>query len=317
MDSGIYVLAAAEGVVTFIEDNLFDREKQSVIEKGLGNLVVIDHQNGYVSYYAHLKKNSVMVKVGDTVKAQTRIAQIGSSGNSTDAHLHFELWYDSSILVDPFEGDCGNAASLWKEPIPYDTSHAIWTSGLSNYILNLDTVREEPNNQVVFSENDEAISYWSIMRGVRKNDSLKLKWFNPDDLLWFQFDYKAPQDFWYFYFWSNINAPKADKKGNWKVRLYLNERIVDEKLFTVISTASIQAINGNDNHLVYPNPNKGIFFVTHPNTANYDLYHFDGRKVEDFLCESGRCAIQSPVVPGLYFLKSMDSGLYVKISIEP
>ncbi len=57
----------------------------------LGNYVVIDHGNGEFSISAHLKQGSVRVKAGDTVRAGEPIGAIGSSGNSTEPHLHFQI----------------------------------------------------------------------------------------------------------------------------------------------------------------------------------------------------------------------------------
>ena len=56
-----------------------------------GNYIAIDHGNGEVSIYAHLKPGSLTVKVGDVVKAGQLIAKLGSSGNSTEPHLHFQV----------------------------------------------------------------------------------------------------------------------------------------------------------------------------------------------------------------------------------
>jgi murein DD-endopeptidase MepM/ murein hydrolase activator NlpD len=56
-----------------------------------GNYVMIDHGNGEYSLYAHLKLGSVRVRGGDTVKAGQTIGQIGSSGNSSEPHLHFQV----------------------------------------------------------------------------------------------------------------------------------------------------------------------------------------------------------------------------------
>ena len=56
---------------------------------GYGNLVVIDHGNGYQTYYAHCSK--LLVKVGDVVSQGDVIAKIGSTGNSTGPHVHFEV----------------------------------------------------------------------------------------------------------------------------------------------------------------------------------------------------------------------------------
>ncbi len=56
-----------------------------------GDHVIIDHGNGEYSLYAHLKPGSLKVKPGDVVKAGQPIARLGSSGNSTEPHLHFQV----------------------------------------------------------------------------------------------------------------------------------------------------------------------------------------------------------------------------------
>ena len=77
----------ADGVVSYAGDR-----------SGYGNTVEIDHGNGYVTRYAH---NSRLVRqVGDLVRAGQEIARAGSSGRSTGAHVHFELWQDG-VVVNP------------------------------------------------------------------------------------------------------------------------------------------------------------------------------------------------------------------------
>ena len=57
----------------------------------MGDGVVIDHGNSEYSVYAHLKPGSVPVRAGERVTSGQTIGRLGSSGNSTEAHLHFQV----------------------------------------------------------------------------------------------------------------------------------------------------------------------------------------------------------------------------------
>jgi murein DD-endopeptidase MepM/ murein hydrolase activator NlpD len=86
---GTPVQAVADGEVTF-----------AGYQRGFGNTVVIRHGDGLESRYAHLGQLSV--RLGETVRAQTNLGEVGKSGRSTGPHLHFEVtqW---GMVVDPRE----------------------------------------------------------------------------------------------------------------------------------------------------------------------------------------------------------------------
>jgi hypothetical protein len=56
-----------------------------------GNYVVIDHGNGEFSFFCHLRQGSLKVRQGDRVKAGQPIGEVGSSGDSAEPHLHYQL----------------------------------------------------------------------------------------------------------------------------------------------------------------------------------------------------------------------------------
>lgn len=66
--------------------------------KGYGNLVVVDHGNGFQSKYAHL--NKIYVKKGDHLAINDTLGEVGSTGRSTGPHLHYEILYKGQN-VDP------------------------------------------------------------------------------------------------------------------------------------------------------------------------------------------------------------------------
>ena len=84
---GAPILAAAGGVVITAE-----------YHPSYGNMVEIDHGNELITRYAHASR--LHVKIGDMVLRGTRIADIGSTGRSTGAHLHFEV-HQRGVAVNP------------------------------------------------------------------------------------------------------------------------------------------------------------------------------------------------------------------------
>lgn len=141
------VLAAADGVVQWLEDGLYDKcpnsskwdcaeQRKSFInidEKvkaslgfNAGNYVVVEHvlaKTRYLTLYAHLQKGSLRVIPGQRISRGDVLAAVGSSGNSLTPHLHFGVFRQDKDMyrpVDPWKGACNKSSDgLWAFEPPY------------------------------------------------------------------------------------------------------------------------------------------------------------------------------------------------------
>jgi murein DD-endopeptidase MepM/ murein hydrolase activator NlpD len=151
MDQGIPVFAAAAGQVLWVFDGKYDRCPSShpdcqgsgttvCTQSGPycgtgtccctwcfagGNVVVIRHTDlagVFATRYDHLRTNSILVTPGQLVSKGQKIAEVGSAGNSSGPHLHFEVWGSGFYqLADPWAGPCGPNFNnpLWAYDPPW------------------------------------------------------------------------------------------------------------------------------------------------------------------------------------------------------
>lgn len=112
------IIAPTDGKVVKVVDGIKDNVPGEMDERNAaGNYVVIEHANNEFSMIAHFKKNSILVKSGDTVTEGQLIGKCGNSGNSSEAHIHFQVMdsldigYGKSIRIlfkdgkEPIQGD--------------------------------------------------------------------------------------------------------------------------------------------------------------------------------------------------------------------
>jgi murein DD-endopeptidase MepM/ murein hydrolase activator NlpD len=127
-NSQIEVIAAASGTIILKSDGAYDHNCS--LNGGTWNAVYVMHADGSVAWYGHLKKDSLTPKaLGQTVVQGEYLGVVGSSGNSTGPHLHFEVYDAANQLIDPFAGPCNVGATWWKAQRPYYDSaiNALYT----------------------------------------------------------------------------------------------------------------------------------------------------------------------------------------------
>jgi murein DD-endopeptidase MepM/ murein hydrolase activator NlpD len=128
MRRGVAVLAAAPGVVSATRDGVPDvsirQGGTSTVEgRECGNGVLIDHGDGWVSQYCHLRQGSVAVKQGDRVDTGARLGLVGLSGMTEFPHVHFEVRKDDTVM-DPFTAQPFTERSTSCAPM----GRSLWTA---------------------------------------------------------------------------------------------------------------------------------------------------------------------------------------------
>lgn len=103
---GAKLIAVADGVVSYALDGEPENipkigpKRETLTRKNFaGNVVILDIGDGIYAVYAHIKKDSIVVKVGDRVKKGQVLAELGNTGNSGGPHLHFHVVDQNMILA--------------------------------------------------------------------------------------------------------------------------------------------------------------------------------------------------------------------------
>lgn len=97
------IIASKDGVVKTVNNSCDNNGYyQNPCGGGLGNYVIIEHDDGTESRYGHMYPDSITVSVGDNVVQGQKIGMLGNSGSSTGCHLHYEMRINN-VKVDPLK----------------------------------------------------------------------------------------------------------------------------------------------------------------------------------------------------------------------
>ncbi len=223
MDLGMPVVAASAGMVTGFDDSNFDRNTHC---DGMWNDVAVLTDDGYQTTYGHLKKDSVVVNVGDRVEAGATLAMVGSSGCSTWPHLHFEVFRnDSGDLVDPF------LVGLWASPPTYNPPLTIMAAFVADHeILSTDQIAD-PSPSVTAISRGGWIAVGLNAAGGGFGDHLVINVTAANGAVYQTADIAMPEaarhTMWYYNWIIDSSAPT----GNWTVQILVNGKV--EKTYPV------------------------------------------------------------------------------------
>lgn len=299
MDLGQANAVAAEaGTILFKDDGHFDQS--CAMEGGDWNAVYILHDDGSVALYGHLKSGSLTTKtLGDTVEKGEFLGKVGSSGNSTGPHLHFEVYDADNNLIDPFAGGCNglNSESWWQQDLEYTQPNinAVLTHSAPVDFNDCPDI-ETTNITDQFSPGDMVLAA-IYMRDQEPDSTINLRVRRPDSSYlynWnFTFETYYNASYWYW-------TIEPDAVGDWTWEAEYNGHTVSHVFH--VGTSDVK-----ENNLaavsVYPNPTSGeLRFEGGSPIVEVSVTDMMGKKI---LIEKGDVIITtdlSPFAKGMYFV---------------
>ncbi len=239
--NAVEIIAAAPGTILYKSDGNFDQNCAFCPGACNWNAVYVMHDDGSVAWYGHLKSGSLTGKaVGETVAQGEYLGVMGSSGNSTGPHLHFEVYTNGSYtqLVDPWAGPCNNlngSTSWWANQQPYyvPTLNKVMTHGPAPAAGGCPSA-ERPNEKVNFI-NGDTVYLGSYYRDQQNGQQSIHTIYQPDNSVyvsWTQnFTATYSASWWYYY--TILPTPAAP--GIWRYEINYNNTQKQNTYFTVNS----------------------------------------------------------------------------------
>ena len=254
---GVQIFSALDGTVAATHDGETDMHTTCV---GLPNYVAIDHGGGRTCYYLHMKLGSVAVTPGQVVRAGHPIGLVGSSGCSTNPHLHFAT-YDNSgaTLIEPYQGPCRPGESLWIAQTPIYRQMYIRDMNLTNVLIeNEPGLPFDMPRTGTFVTGTQSVGFWINLMNMPGNQTWRVRYRRPNATIAFDsgtVNFNNPFHRWSWWYWRyNINLSVT---GTWHILLDLGGQTVETAPFTVVATAA-QIVNRP------PNPITVAFDTIHP-----------------------------------------------------
>lgn len=284
MDKGVSVLAAGNGVVIDLHDGEFDRWSRVNPNPGRqANWLLIDHGNGVRTEYYHLKKHSLLVSVGDSVQKGQKIAEVGSSGFSSDPHLHFAV-YENLETIETYQ----NPNYWWEKPLEYAGNvDGVLDSGIMDHYPSTSELVDRPVDVTSFNIENSAnplVVSWSNLHWNNTASELIYQLVNPNGAIVNQFNF-SPSQIRFGWWYVGFTLPSDATSGSWSIRALVNDALWLEDNFLVIDNSPIlcngQIVTVNLNLGQTPTPGDDIIM----GTAGAD--DIRGKAGNDTICGMG------------------------------
>ncbi|MFT3732672.1 MAG: M23 family metallopeptidase [Hyphomicrobium sp.] len=187
------VLASADGTVKGVRDGVEDvffkqAKRQDVAGRECGNGIILDHGNGWETQYCHMRKGSVRVAKGQTVKRGDQLGEAGYSGMADFAQVHLSVRHNGKI-IDPFlsdgTGSCDPNArgpGLWEPSaaaaFPYKNGEMIG-SGFAGDDPNATALELDDQHVAPLTSTSKAFVLYGWFINLKKGDRINFTALGP------------------------------------------------------------------------------------------------------------------------------------------
>jgi murein DD-endopeptidase MepM/ murein hydrolase activator NlpD len=256
----VEIIAAAPGTIISKTDGNFD--KNCAMGSGNWNAVYVQHADGTVAWYGHMKKNSLTNKpIGATVSTGEVLGYVGSSGSSTAPHLHFELHDASGNILDPYSGNCNSVTSLWNNQKPYyePTINALMTHDA------VPVMSPCPQPHITNIKNTFApgsnIRFAAYYHDQVSTQSTKYTIYKPDKTIFRTWTHSGTQDHYSASWWHwSYTIPAGEPIGDWKFEgVYAGNTV--SHTFSIQFPTDVNSLQAANLIKVYPNPARDVVML--------------------------------------------------------
>jgi len=316
LNNQVRIIAAAPGIIIGKSDGNPDHDC-GLNDSTDWNAVYIQHNDGTVAWYGHMKSGTPTIKtIGDTVALGEYLGQVGSSGSSTGPHLHFEVHDINNKVRDPFNGPCNQLPSLWNIQKPYYESavNTLMTHfaapGFATCPL-LDTINASDTftqgSVIYFATyyHDQLAGQVSNYTVYRPDSSVYQSWSFSDTAAWYAASY------WYWY-WT---FPAVEQSGKWTFQVQYHGSTYTHNFYLLPPTGVSNTLQqGNQEYAIYPNPARKSITIQVPYNAvnkrlQLTIYDVSAKKLleKDYFFATDKEKIPLNLCAGIYFMQFIDT----------
>ncbi len=194
MEKGVGVLAPASGTISRLRDGEEDAfrsiKEQAELKKAgkeCGNGVLIEHAEGFTTQLCHLRKDSITVKKGDSVKVGQKIAEVGLSGVSDHPQVTMTV-RKGDLEIDPFSGKelkagrCGFPPKpLWSSKIKTDGFN-LYDAGFAETAPDFGLISQGKKPPAP-TRKSQGLIFWFAYFGAQKGDRIDVSLTAPSGMV--------------------------------------------------------------------------------------------------------------------------------------